>query len=138
MAEPTEEPVKVDRLVKVYIKIRSAREALAKKYEEDDGDLKSQMDTIKKSMLECFKQIGGDSIKTEYGTASRTVKTRYGTTDWSELHKFCKEHDALDLMERRISQGNMKTFLAEHPETKIPGLYSNSEYDVSVRSKKST
>jgi hypothetical protein len=43
------------------------------------------------------------------------------------------EHDAVDLLEKRIAQGNMRQFLEENPGTVPPGLNSNSEYSVSVR-----
>lgn len=127
-----------DKLVKVFVKIRDAREALARKYEEEDGALKDQLDTIKFELMEKCKSIGADSLKTQFGTATRTVKTRYWSNDWGAMHEFCKEHDTLDLMERRISQGNMKTFLKDNPDLKIPGLNSDSFYDVTVRRSNST
>ena len=36
MAETTEVKIPVDKLVRVYIKIRDAREELSRKYEEED------------------------------------------------------------------------------------------------------
>jgi hypothetical protein len=130
------EELKADKLVKVFVKIRDAREALARKYEEEDGALKEQQETIKSELLEKCKTIGADSLKTQFGTATRTIKTRYWSADWQAMHIFCKEHDALDLLERRVSQGNMKTFLKEHPDIKIPGLNSDSAYDITVRRSK--
>ena len=127
------EELGADKLVKVFIKIRDAREALARKYEEDDGNLKEQQEVIKQELLDRCKSVGADSLKTAFGTVTRTVKTRFWSNDWSAMHEFCKEHDTLDLMERRISQGNMKTFLKDNPSIKIPGLNSDSFYDVTVR-----
>jgi len=127
------EELGADKLVKVFIKIRDAREALARKYEEDDGNLKEQQEVIKQELLDRCKSVGADSLKTTFGTVTRTVKTRFWSNDWSAMHEFCKEHDTLDLMERRISQGNMKTFLKDNPDIKIPGLNSDSFYDVTVR-----
>lgn len=129
------EDLHVDKLVKVYIKIRDKREKLAREYEQEDGELKLQQDTIKSAMLEAFKAVGADSLKTAFGTATRVVKTRYWPSDWGAMHEFCKTHNALDLLERRISQNNMKTFLQEHPDVRVPGLNSDSAYDVSIRRK---
>jgi hypothetical protein len=130
------EELGADKLVRVYVKIRDAREALSRKYEEEDGALKEQQETIKHELLERCKSVGAESLKTEFGTATRTVKTRYWSNDWGSMHSFCKEHDVLDLMERRISQGNMKAFLKDNPDIKIPGLNSDSFYDISVRRSK--
>lgn len=133
--DTNEDRVPVDVLVRVYIKIRDAREALATKYDEDDGSLKEQQEVVKAQLLDTCKELGVDSLKTGFGTVSRTVKTRYWSSDWGVMHEFIKEHDAMDLLERRVHQGNMKTFLQENPDVKIPALNSDSAYDVTVRRK---
>lgn len=130
-----QQKVPIDKLVRVYIKIRDAREGLAQKYEEEDGDLKAQQEAIKTEILNHCKELGVDSLKTQFGTASRTIKTRYWASDWEAMHNFMKEHNALDLLERRVHQGNMKSFLADHPDLRPPGLNSDSSYDITVRRK---
>jgi len=62
-----------------------------------------------------------------------SVKTRYNTQDWDSFKKFVVEHDAVDLLEKRIAQTNMSQFLEENPGLVPPGLNSSSEYDISVR-----
>ena len=50
-----------------------------------------------------------------------------------------KVNDALELVEKRIQQSNIKQFIADNPELAPPGLQSTSEYTVSIlknRSKK--
>ena len=47
-----------------------------------------------------------------------------------------KEHDALELMEKRLSQGNIKQFIEDNPDSAPPGLQATSEYTVSVRKNK--
>lgn len=131
-----EQKIPVDKLVRVYIKIRDAREQLSRKYESDDGELKEQQETIKKALLAYCKELNVDSLKTQHGTASRRVDTRYWTSDWGAMHAFIKEHDALDLFERRLHQTNMRTFLADHPELRPPGLNADSSYEISVRRSK--
>lgn len=127
--------IPVDKLVRVYIKIRDAREELSRKYEEEDGALKEQQEAVKSELLSYCKEMGVESLKTPFGTASRRVATRFWTSDWEEMHRFMKEHDALDLLERRVHQGNMKAFLAEHPELRPPGLNADSSYEITVRRK---
>jgi hypothetical protein len=127
--------VAVDKLVRVLLKMREARSKLKAKYEEEDGQINEAMEEVKGKLLELCESLGTTGLKTSYGTVSRTVKTRYWTTDWSEMHKFCVENAALDLLERRIHQTNMKTFLEEHPETIPPGLNADSKYDVIIRRK---
>ena len=127
--------IPTDKLVKVYVKIRDARKVLADKYEQEDGELKDMLDEIEFQLLEACKTVGADSIRTSFGTISRTVKKRFWTNDWGSFHEFAKEHDALELMEKRISQTNMSTFLEENPDKHPPGLNVDSRYSVIVRRK---
>jgi hypothetical protein len=61
------------------------------------------------------------------------TKTRYYTQDWSSFKDFILEHDAVDLLEKRIAQSNMAQFLEQNPGLVPPGLNSDTEYDVTVR-----
>ena len=133
MEEPKTIPT--DKLVKAYIKIRDARKALADNYEREDGELKESLEAIESELLEACKSIGADSIRTAYGTLSRTVKKRYWTNDWHSFYEFIKENDAIELLEKRVAQTNMATFLEENPDLHPPGLNVDSRYSVVVRRK---
>ena len=131
-----ETQVTADKLVSVYIKIRDKRSAILRAYEEQDNVLKEQQAMVSNQMLEIMKEVGATNIKTTYGTVSRSVSTRFTTNDWGSMYAFIKEHDAMHLMEQRISQGNMKRFLEENPDQLPIGLNSSSTYTVSVRKAK--
>lgn len=127
-----EQQVPIDKLTKIYIKIRDAREELARKYDEEDNVLKQQQNTIKSELLRRCKELNVDSLRTQYGTAVRKVQTRYWTSDWESMYNFIKENDALNLLEQRVHQTNMKTFLSEHPELRPPGLNADCEYVITI------
>lgn len=125
--------ITADKLIKAYIKMRDQRAALKAKYEEEDNAIKEQMDVIERHLLETCKTTGADSIKTQYGTAIRTMQTRYWTGDWEQMHKFVRDNNAFDLMERRISQANMKNFIRENPDKFPIGLNVDNRYTVTIR-----
>lgn len=127
--------IKADKLVKTYVKIRDKRKELADQYEKEDGDLKEALETIESELLEMCKETGADSLRTEFGTVTRRVAKRYWTNDWHSFHEFLKEHGALELLEKRIAQTNMSTFLEENPDLLPPGLNVDSRYTVTVRRK---
>jgi hypothetical protein len=128
-----EETIPLDKLAKVYRKIRSEIEVLTQEYDNKVEQLKATQDEIKNAMREQMKAMGVKSVNTPQGTVVMSVKTRYSTADWDSFKKFVVEHDALDLFEKRIAQLNMKQFLEENPGKVPPGLNSQSEYDISVR-----
>lgn len=112
------------KLVKIYTKIRDKRRALA----EEDKELEKQLQAIGVELLEVMRNMGVESMRTEFGTVTRRVNTRFTTNDWYSFQNFVKEHDALNLMENRISQGNMAQFLEEHPDLHPPGLNVDRTY----------
>ena len=129
----SEQTIPLDKLAKVYRKMRDQISELTKEYDTQVELLKAQQDEIKNAMKEQMQALGVTSVRTDQGTAVLSVKTRYSTADWDSFKKFVIEHEALDLFEKRIAQLNMKQFLEENPGVVPPGLNSNSEYDISVR-----
>jgi hypothetical protein len=106
---------------------------LTQAYDTQAEVLKGQQDEIKNAIKEQMKAMGVTSVRTTEGTAVMSVKTRYTTQDWDSFKKFMIEHEAIDLLEKRIAQTNMAQFLEENPGVVPPGLNSASEYDISVR-----
>ncbi len=125
-----------DKLAKVYIKMRDHLQALQREYEEKEADVKAQMEIIEQKLLEICKDTGADSIKTAYGTVMRSTKTRYWPSDWASMYEFIRQHDAYDLLERRVHQTNMKTWLEENPSLLPQGLNAETRYSVTVRRSK--
>lgn len=133
MTETETESIPLDRLAKIYRKIRAKITTLTQEYDDQIETLKAQQDEIKNAMKDMMKAMGVTSVRTAQGTVVLSVSTRYSTQDWDSFKKFVVEHDAVDLLEKRIAQGNMNQFLEENPGLVPPGLNSSSEYSISVR-----
>lgn len=124
-----------DKLVSTYIKMRDKRDDIKKEMEAKVRDIEEQMEIVSTRLLEICKETGADSFRTPDGTAYRTVKHRYWTNDWESFHKFMQDNAAMELLERRIHQSNMKQFLDENPEMHPAGLQVDREYAITVRRK---
>ena len=133
MTETESETIPLDRLAKIYRKIRTEISTLTQEYDGKVEVLKAQQEEIKNAMKDMMKAMGVTSVRTAQGTVVLSVKTRYSTQDWDSFKKFVVENDAVDLLEKRIAQTNMAQFLEENPGVVPPGLNSASEYDISVR-----
>ena len=131
MTEATTVPM--DKLARVYRKIRGKMQELTRAHDAEIAQLQAQLDAVKSAARDQMLAQGVKSVNTADGTIILSVKTRYSTQDWDEFKKCVVEHDALDLFEKRIAQTNMGQFLQENPKLMPPGLQSNSEYDISVR-----
>ena len=128
-----EDVVPLDKLAKIYRKMRDRISELTREYDNEVETIKAQQAEIATAMKEQMQALGVTSVRTDQGTVVLSVKTRYSTADWDSFKSFVVEHDALDLFEKRIAQTNMKQFLEENPGVVPPGLNSNAEYDISVR-----
>ena len=128
-----EEKVPLDKLAKIYRKIRDKKGALQTAFDTEMAALDEQLSVLSGSMKDQMLEAGVTSVRTPEGTVILSTKTRYTVSDWDAFKGFVVEHDALDLFEKRVAQTNMANFLKENPETVVPSLSSNSEYSVSVR-----
>jgi hypothetical protein len=122
-----------NQLVKVYIKIRDAKEIKKKEMETAIAELDAQLETVEQELLEICKATGQNGGKTDYGSFTRSVKTRYWPSDWDSVYQFIREHDVPQLLERRIHQGNFKEFLEANPDKLPTGMNVESKYSITVR-----
>ena len=118
-----------DKLVGVYLKIRTA----IQDKDQEIKKLKEQQDKVSDELLKLCESQEADGLKTPSGTVSRRVTSTYLTSDWEQMYVFIKEHDAPQLLEKRIHNGNMKEFLADNPDVVPEGLQAKTRYTISVR-----
>jgi predicted metal-dependent phosphotriesterase family hydrolase len=129
------EKVPVEKLTKVYLKIKQKRSELSAEFKEHDDKLAYQQDKIKKALLDYCKEQGVESVRTSEGMFYRTTRQRYWTSDWDSMYKFVLEHNVPEFFDKRLNQTNVKQFLEENPELAPMGLQVDSEYVISVRKK---
>lgn len=124
----------VDELVKTYLTIRGARERIHAEYEEQDKKLKKELQTIEQQLLSICNDTKTNGFKTESGSVTRRLNERFYCNDWDNFRKFVIDNDAVELLERRIHQGNFKEFMAGHETDGLPpGVNVMREFSVTVR-----
>jgi hypothetical protein len=127
--------VSVEKLTRVYIKIRDKRAELSATFKQEDDHLKAQQDKVKRALLDHCKEHNVESVRTSEGLFYRSVKKRYWTSDWDSMNKFILTNAVPEFFEKRLNQTVVKQFLDENPDTVPPGLNVDSEYAISVRKK---
>ena len=124
--------INTDDLVAAYVAIRDQKQDIKRQMELQVKELDEQLEEISKALLEICESNQAESIRTAHGTISRTVKTDYWTSDWDSMYRFIRDHDAFNLLHKRINQTSMKQFLEENPDIHPEGLNVNREYEVRV------
>lgn len=130
------EETSVDKMVKIYIKIRDHLRAEQAAFAAKEEAIQAQLQTIESHLLERCKDIGAQNIKTKYGTVIRSVKTEYSTNDWDSLYEYIDEHKLYGILFKRINQANLKQWLEEHPTLVPKGLNVTNSYSITVRRSK--
>lgn len=121
------------KLVKVYLKMRTARDKMVKEHEAEVAKIDAGMNQIKQALLTYCKENNVESVNTTEGLFYRKIKKRYWTNDWEQMGKFVVQHNVPELLEKRLHQGNTEAFLEQHPDLLPPGLNVDSEFTVTVR-----
>lgn len=132
------EDISVDKLSAAYLKIRDQREALKRKYEEDDAILLGDMNQIEDALLLALREAEADSISTPTATVIRRVSKRYNPTNWDAVYQMIHRHQAYGVLHKRVHDTNMREFLEQNPDEHPAGLNVDSSYAVTVRRKSAT
>lgn len=129
-----EAAINLGRVVQAYTAIRDARTVKRHAWEAEDLALEQDQDKLKVLMLGILNSTGADSIRTEYGTAIRSLKVKPSAADWSAIYQWIlADPDRFELLERRVKATFVKQYMEENGGAAPPGVNVHSEYEVSVR-----
>ena len=127
----------LEELSQRYLTLRRDRDILKERYVEQDSVLEKEMAEIENVMIEQLNANNATSMNTKSATILRRVTKRYNPTNWDSVYALIEKHKAFGLLHKRIHDGNMATFLEEHPEEYPAGLNLDSRYAVTVKRKPS-
>jgi hypothetical protein len=123
-----------DQLVETFITLRNERDRMRNEWDAKDSEVKEQMSVVEQALLSICNETNATSIKTDKGTVIRKLTERFFCSDWDNFREYVLEHQALELLERRIHQGNFKEFIAEREKEGLPpGVNVMREFGVTVR-----
>jgi hypothetical protein len=123
-----------DQLVETFITLRNERDRMRNEWEAKDAVIKEEMTTLEQALLAICNETNATSIKTDKGTVIRKLNERFFCSDWDNFRDYVLEHQALELLERRIHQGNFKEFITERQDEGLPpGVNVMREFGVTIR-----
>lgn len=125
--------VNLDRLVEAHQAIKDARTAKRHAWEAEDALLEADQQKIKAVLLHMLNESGAKSFATDRGTVYRREVMKPSAADWGAIWTWMKEHDAPDLVERRLKVGFIQEYMEEHAGAIPPGINVHRVFEVSVR-----
>lgn len=119
-------------LVEEFVQFRDARTDLKKQFDINDSRLKEYMEQREIKLLQMLEALDAQSLKTPFGTAYTQIKSRYSCADWPNYWQYMKDHDRMDLVEKRPAQAALAKIQEDGGELP-PGVNVFSERTVTVR-----
>jgi hypothetical protein len=110
-------------------KLEAAKEKRIKA-DKRAAELKAEENRIKDIIIAEMETNSLSSVGGKSCVLNRTVKHRAIATDWTELYRYIKKHDAFDLLHKRLTDAAVK--LREEDGVHVPGTalmeYSHLTY----------
>lgn len=121
-----------------YVALRDSRAVLKKEYDTRDQQIKDAMQVREIWLQQAMDAIDAKSLRTDHGTAYKTIKTRSNCADWPAFWDYIAENKRFDLLEKRVSQKPISDMLEEDGSLKEgeelpPGINLFRESTITVR-----
>lgn len=122
----------VEQVVGTYIKLRRKKEALENQVKADVDAIKASMGKIEAWLMEKADADGVTSFKTTAGTAFVTTTDFANVADWDAVLTFIKNHDAFDMLEKRVSKTAVRSHMDETGDVP-PGITYGTKLGINIR-----
>ncbi len=123
----------IDELTRDYMALRRERERLATEFKNQDRTLEEAQAVIEAKMIDICNQHNVDSMKTQFGTIRRKIKSRVHVLDWDSFYSYVLENRAPQLLQKRVHEGNFDEFMSERRDDGLPpGVNVVRAYEVTV------
>jgi len=122
----------VEQVVGTYMKLRRKKEALENQVKEDLAEIKAKMTKLESWLMQKADEDGVTSFKTAAGTAFVTTTDFANVADWDAVLTFIKNHEAFDMLEKRVSKTAVRAHMDETGEVP-PGITYGSKVGINVR-----
>lgn len=129
----SDEEIPMDVLAKCYLNLRNKIQDITKQAETQVEVLKAQQNELCAEMQRRLQAQGATSLKTPHGTVMLRVDRKYYPSDWDAFSTYIKQNQCIELLEKRVAQGNLVAWIEQHPDNVPPGLSSASQYVITVR-----
>jgi hypothetical protein len=123
----------MNEIAKAYIALREARRQAKKRWENEDARFKAGLEKLEAIMLAHLNETNADAVRTDSGTFYKQEAITPLASDWQLVYDWIKEHDAWDMLERRVKSTFIKEFQEAHDGALPPGISVYREFVIRVR-----
>lgn len=119
--------------VETYIQLRDLKDRINKEAREKVARIDAALDGMEAEMLAQMRTLGVESLRTDAGTAYKTIKRRTPVANWDAALAFIRENGLWQFLERRVSSGAITEYMNENGGEVPPGISIMEEQAVNIR-----
>lgn len=124
--------ITVDAVVSKYVKLRDLKAEKKSAYDDSVKDIDAAMAKCELYLLRTMQEMGLESVRTEAGTAYKTVKTSAQVADWDMALAFIRDNELWEMLEKRVSKKLVEQYKEEKNDLP-PGINWREELTVNIR-----
>lgn len=124
--------MKVSEVIKTFVELRDKKAQLKAEYDEKVSKVDANLDKIEAKILDIFEQTGMESIRTEFGTASASIRASATIADREALMEFVKKTDEWPLLQISVNKPAVSQYISAMDEVP-PGVNWRTERVLSIR-----
>ena len=124
--------MKIDSIIERYIKLRDKKAQMKAAFDASTSDINNAMTRCEQVILEEINSQGVESVRTEFGTAFKSVTTSVTAADGEMFMQFCIANDRMDMMEKRPNKTAVEEYKAANDDLP-PGINYRQAVSLNVR-----
>ena len=124
--------MKIDSIIERYIKLRDKKAQMKAAFDASTADINNAMTRCEQVILEEINSQGVESVRTEFGTAFKSVTTSVTAADGEMFMQFCIANDRMDMLEKRPNKTAVEEYKAANDDLP-PGINYRQAVSLNVR-----
>lgn len=128
----SDETFTVNDAIAAYMELRRKKERIEADMQDALKKLKGTMTMIESWLMEKADNDGVSSFKSSAGTAFLTTVDFAQVTDWDATLEFIMKHNALHMLEKRVSKKAVREYIEEASEVP-PGIHYGKKLTINIR-----
>jgi phage shock protein A len=124
--------MKLDLIVERYVQMRDRLAEMKAAYDASTADIKAGMTKLEGAIMDTLNAQGVESVRTNAGTAFKSVSTSATVADWDAYLAFVQANDRWDMLEKRCAKLAVEQYRSANDDLP-PGINWKSAVTVNVR-----
>jgi hypothetical protein len=125
-------PPTMGECVDKYVQLRDAIKAADDAHKERTATARAYLEALNGELLKQLNAVGGDSIKTDGGTAYRTTRRSATISDGDAFRQFVIDNGMFDIVDWKANAGAVDDFVKSKGSLP-PGVNYTETFTVGVR-----